>query len=113
MMPDLEDIKKAVQRATGFATPDGAELGRLLQKVKPKIRRFKDDGFIPNHPTWPLLLYPSCVTLPKNRDPAAVFEALLDKNGWGRSWRGGIYDFVHYHSRIHELLAIARGKARL
>jgi uncharacterized protein YjlB len=26
---------------------------------------------------------------------------------------GGIYDFVHYHSRTHEVLAVVRGWARL
>src|SRR4029453_15221518 len=30
-------------------------------------------------------------------------------NGWGDTWRDGIYDYLHYHSRIHEVLGIARG----
>ena len=46
-------------------------------------------------------------------DPAAVFEELFEKNGWGGSWRNGIYDYVHYHPRIHEVLGIASGKARV
>jgi uncharacterized protein YjlB len=37
-------------------------------------------------------------------------EDLFEKTGWGDSWRNGIYDYVHYHSRIHEVLGIARGK---
>jgi hypothetical protein len=37
-------------------------------------------------------------------------EELFRKNGWGASWRDGIYDYVHYHSRIHEVLGVARGK---
>jgi hypothetical protein len=113
MMLDLEDLKKSVESATGIATPDAEELERLVRNVKPSTFRFKDDGFIPNHPTWPLLLYPSCVRLPKSRDPAAIFESVFGQNGWGRSWRNGVYDFVHYHSKTHEVLAIARGKARL
>ena len=112
-MLDLEDLKKSVESATGIATPDAEELERLVRNVKPSTFRFKDDGFIPNHPTWPLLLYPSCVRLPKSRDPAAIFESVFGQNGWGRSWRNGVYDFVHYHSKTHEVLAIARGKARL
>jgi len=28
-------------------------------------------------------------------------------------WRDGIYDYVHYHSRIHEFLGIARGCAKV
>jgi uncharacterized protein YjlB len=42
-----------------------------------------------------------------------VFEELFERNGWGDSWRDGIYDYVHYHSRIHEVLGIARGYAKV
>jgi uncharacterized protein YjlB len=28
-------------------------------------------------------------------------------------WRNGIYPFTHYHSRIHEALGVARGRARV
>jgi uncharacterized protein YjlB len=42
-----------------------------------------------------------------------VFEVLFESNGWGDSWRNGIYDYVHYHSRIHEVLGIARGHAKV
>jgi uncharacterized protein YjlB len=38
-------------------------------------------------------------------------EELFRQNGWRASWRDGIYDYVHYHSRIHEVLGVARGKA--
>jgi uncharacterized protein YjlB len=112
-MIGLEEMKKAFENATGFATPKDEEFGRLVRKGKPRTFHFKDDGFIPNHPIWPLLLYPSIVRFPDNRDPAAVLESLFDRNGWGRSWRDGVYDFIHYHSQTHEVLAVARGKARL
>ena len=46
-------------------------------------------------------------------DPAAVFERLFEDNGWGGSWRNGIYDYVHYHPRTHEVLGVASGKARV
>jgi uncharacterized protein YjlB len=42
-----------------------------------------------------------------------VFEELFVANGWGNSWRDGIYDYVHYHSRIHEVLGIARGTGKV
>jgi uncharacterized protein YjlB len=108
----IEDIKGFAETAVGLK-PSATELKRLLRKKKAKSLRFKDDGFIPNHPIWPLILYSGAIRLPANRDPAGVFESVFEKNGWGDTWRGGIYDFVHYHSRIHEVLAIAHGKARV
>jgi uncharacterized protein YjlB len=48
-----------------------------------------------------------------NFDPAAMFEELFARNGWRDSWRNGIYDYVHYHSRTHEVLGVARGHARV
>jgi uncharacterized protein YjlB len=112
-MPMFEDIKRGAERVTGVRKPAKEELSDLVRAKKPKMLRFKDDGFIPNHPAWPVLIYSAAVRLPLNRDPAAVLEVLFESNDWGDMWRGGIYDFVHYHSRIHEALAVARGKARL
>ena len=45
--------------------------------------------------------------------PAAIFEAMFERNGWGGSWRNGVYDFVHFHSMIHEALGVACGRARV
>lgn len=109
----VEDVKNAIEAAAGLGTPSSEELKRLVRPHKPKTLRFKDDGFIPNHPNWPLLLYQACIRLPKNRDPAAIFETLFAQNGWTGLWRDGIYDFVHYHSRTHEVVAVARGRARV
>jgi uncharacterized protein YjlB len=44
-------------------------------------------------------------------DPAAIFEDLFERNGWSDSWRNGVYDYLHYHSRIHEVMGVARGTA--
>lgn len=68
---------------------------------KPVTLRFKDDGLIPNHPRWLLIIYRGAVE-PSGLDPAAVFEQLFDSHGWRSSWRNGIYDYAHYHSSIHE-----------
>jgi uncharacterized protein YjlB len=75
--------------------------------------RFRDDGKIPNHPRWPVIVYWSAVQLPRALDPAAIMEELFESNGWGDSWRNGIYDYLHYHSRIHEVLGVARGSAKV
>jgi uncharacterized protein YjlB len=40
-------------------------------------------------------------------------EDLFEANSWGDTWRDGIYSYVHHHSRIHEVLGIARGKGRV
>ena len=42
-----------------------------------------------------------------------MLEALFEANGWGDTWRDGIYDYVHYHSRIHEVLGVARGSGKV
>jgi uncharacterized protein YjlB len=60
-----------------------------------------------------VLVYRSVVKLPRAFDPAAVFKDIFAHNGWGDSWRSDIYDYLHYHSRIHEVLGIARGRARV
>lgn len=39
------------------------------------------------------------------------FEALFTANGWGGTWRNGIFDFDHYHSISHEALGIEAGEA--
>jgi uncharacterized protein YjlB len=74
---------------------------------------FRDDSTIPNNPDLPVIYYPQCVDLAGADDPAAIFEALFEANDWGSSWRNGIYEFVHYHSAIHEVLGIARGRAKV
>jgi uncharacterized protein YjlB len=109
----LEDIKKSAERVTGWRRPSAAQLPALLHVRKPIPLRFYDDGMIPNNPHWPLVVYRGSVALPKSLDPAAVFEDLFESNGWGDTWRGEIYDYLHYHSRIHEVLGIARGSARV
>jgi uncharacterized protein YjlB len=102
-----------VTRREGHGWKQLASPRALLNERKPHTYRFKDDGLIPNHPRWPLIVYKGVVKLPEPLDPAAVFEALFESRGWGSSWRNGIYDYAHYHSRIHEVLGIARGSGRV
>lgn len=113
MPTSSERIKRLAERVTGWGRPERSQIGELLIKRKANTYRFQDDGIVPNHPHWPLIRYRSPVRLPPDLDPAAVFEDLFKKNGWGDSWRGGIYDYVHYHSRIHEVLGIARGTVKI
>src|SRR3954447_23427145 len=112
-MPILEDVKKLAEKVTGWSRPTRDNLSAFVRERKASTFRFKDDGIIPNHPKWPLVIYRGVVRFTKKVDPAAVFEELFESNGWGDSWRNGIYDYVHYHSRIHEVLGIARGEGRV
>ncbi|MGZ3351943.1 MAG: cupin domain-containing protein, partial [Xanthobacteraceae bacterium] len=80
-----------------------------VRRSKPHAITFKDDGSVPNNSRLPFLLYRGAVALGGSADPAALLEELFNANDWGDSWRNGIYDYVHYHSRTHEVLGIARG----
>jgi uncharacterized protein YjlB len=90
-------------------TAAGRSIARPVEAIG---HRFADDGAIPNHPTLAFLVYPGALDLPGD-DPAAACEALFAANGWGGSWRNGIYPFAHYHSTAHEVLGICRGEARV
>jgi uncharacterized protein YjlB len=109
----LESLKAEVEKLTGWRRPSPADLRSVVRRRKPNALRFKDDGVIPNNPKLPFIVYRSPVSLADNFDPAAVFEELFARNGWRDSWRNGIYDYVHYHPRTHEVLGVARGHARV
>jgi uncharacterized protein YjlB len=73
---------------------------------------FADDGDVPNHQRFPLIVYAGAID-PGAGDPAVAFEALFEGNGWGGTWRNGIFPFHHYHSNAHEILGIAAGEAEV
>ena len=107
----IEDIKKLAEKVTGWRRPDRRHLDAAVRPRKPNVFRFKPDGLVPNHPRWPLVHYRGPVRLIGPLDPAAIFEDLFARNGWSGSWRNGVYDYLHYHSRIHEVMGVARGTA--
>ena len=111
-MPALETVKKVAERLTGWARPSGTALAELLRERKANTFHFKDDGIIPNHPRWPLIIYRGPVRLPKDLDPAAVFEELLQEK-WleailaKRDLRLRALSFPHsrgarYRPRLHQ-----------
>jgi uncharacterized protein YjlB len=67
------------------------------------------DGAIPNHPRWPLLVYPGAVEI-AGSDPAAAFERLFTRNRWPAAWRNGVHPFHHFHTTAHEALGIYSGE---
>jgi uncharacterized protein YjlB len=77
----------------------------------PVTYKFADDGRMPNNPVLPFVLYRGGISLAGSPDPEAVVEKAFAASGWGDLWRNGIYPYPHYHSMIHEAMAIARGRA--
>lgn len=83
----------------------------MVRQCKAKAIRFSDDGIVPNNPRWPLILYRRALRFSTGFEPGTVIDSLFETNGRGRSWRDSIYDFVHYHSQVHEVLGVASGHA--
>jgi uncharacterized protein YjlB len=109
-MPLIENIKDGIEKIANWSRPSNKDIDAALRPRKPNVFRFADDGVVPNS-RFPLILYRGPLQLANARDPAALFEVLFARNGWKGSWRNGIYDHVHYHSRTHEVLGIAQGEA--
>jgi uncharacterized protein YjlB len=38
---------------------------------------------------------------------------LLNRHGWSNTWKAGVFNYHHYHSNTHELLACYKGKTTL
>ena len=79
--------------------------------IKPLAIVFGDDGLVPNNPL-PFLLYKGAVDV-ANDHPEKTIEGLFGANGWGKMWRNGVFDYLHYHATVHEALGVARGHARI
>jgi uncharacterized protein YjlB len=110
-MDKLEPIKRLAERATGVGFPSQDEALVRIVKRTPRKLKFRSDGYIPNSKR-PLLIYRNAVRF-TDGDPAALIEAIFEANGWDEGWRNGVYFYVHYHSRIHEVLGVAKGSATL
>ena len=72
---------------------------------------FEDDGLVPNN-ILPFLVYQGALTLDP-KQPEQTIENLFETNDWGGTWRNGVYDYLHYHATVHEVLGVARGTARV
>jgi uncharacterized protein YjlB len=78
----------------------------------PEVLQLSANGWMPNNPQLPVLLYRGAIPI-AGSDPAAAFEDTFHHNGWPPQWRNGVYPFRHYHSIVQEVLGFAAGQARL
>ena len=79
--------------------------------IEPIAVVFEDDGLVPNNP-MPFLVYKGAVAFDGGHAERTI-EALFRANGWGDMWRNGVYNFLHYHATVHEVLGVARGHAHV
>ena len=71
-MQKVEPFKRVVEKVTGIGIPGAVEALSRVNLVKPRHIRFLADGYIPNNPVLPLLLYRSVVRFNRRGDPAAL-----------------------------------------
>jgi uncharacterized protein YjlB len=96
-------------------TPGGSLFAAMIDKdslVQPETLRLERNGWMPNNPDLPVLIY-RATAKGSPEQLAASMEGQFQKNGWPPQWRNGVYDFHHYHSTAHEVLGFAGGRARL
>ncbi len=94
------------------ATASAANAFAAIKPTTPETLHFARNGWVPNHPTLPVLLYHQAFD-PNTPDLASVMERTFEQNGWPPQWRNGVYDFHHFHSTAHEVLGFAAGSAHL
>lgn len=66
----------------------------------------------PNNDKLPLLVYKGAFVLKPEDSPAVIINH-FKKNGYINSWVGDVYDYDHFHTNTHEVLAVFSGNAEI
>lgn len=67
----------------------------------------QDDGQIPNNSELPVVVYKGAFA------DGLPIEETFQQHNWKGSWTGDVFDYHHYHSNTHEVLAVKEGEATI
>jgi len=73
-MDVIEPLKRLAEKATGIGIPRREEALACVRDCRPSRMKFRDDGYIPNNPTFPLRYYRKALRFGHKHDRAAVLE---------------------------------------
>jgi uncharacterized protein YjlB len=77
--------------------------------MRPETWQAPPGDRIPNNPRFPVLVYRGVEAI----TGADAARALFAQHGWGGSWVASVFDFHHFHSTSHEVLAVVSGHATI
>ncbi|MBZ9559424.1 MULTISPECIES: cupin domain-containing protein [unclassified Modicisalibacter] len=86
------------------------------EAIAPERFCFQDDGRIPNSRLATLVFRARSDVRLGDLDRerlATLFGERFTASGWRPSWRGGVFDYHHYHSTAHEAFGVLSGWGRL
>ncbi len=110
-MAILEDAKKLAEQATGIGRPRPRDLPTLVRARKPGTSASPMTAPSPTIRAGRLSATPALSGWRSRSIPRRSSRRCSSENGWSDSWRNGVYDYLHYHSGIHEVMGVARGTA--
>ncbi len=77
-----------------------------------EVFKLPPHDWVPNSRKLPVVLYRRALSGVVDGDElAAAFEALFEQNQWPPRWRDSVFDYHHFHSTAHEVLAVVAGEA--
>jgi uncharacterized protein YjlB len=69
------------------------------------------DKFWPNNNSLPAIIYRQALQPGENAE--SEVKELFEKNGWSNAWTDSIFNYHHYHTTAHEVLAVIKGSAMI